>query len=97
MSKIVSEKCPECPVLSGKVSKMSEIRAQARSCILALKVTSRCTSKERDFGLDAEAPALSDERLPSPPGDHHRGLEAHRASQHLLSGYDVDHNAHLGR
>ena len=24
MSKIVSEKCPECPVLSGKVSKMSD-------------------------------------------------------------------------
>ena len=22
---------------------------------------------------NAEAPALSDERLPSPPGDHHRG------------------------
>ena len=24
MSEIVSEKCPECPVLSGKVSKMSD-------------------------------------------------------------------------
>ena len=30
-------------------------------------------SKQSHFGLDAEAPALSDERLPSPPGDHHRG------------------------
>ena len=24
-------------------------------------------------GSNAEAPTLSDERLPSPPGDHHRG------------------------
>jgi hypothetical protein len=32
-----------------------------------------CLSKQSHFGLDAEAPALSDERLPSPPGDQHRG------------------------
>ena len=30
-------------------------------------------SKQSHFGLDAEAPALSDERLPSPPGAHHHG------------------------
>jgi hypothetical protein len=35
--------------------------------------TLTCYLRESGFGLDAEAPALSDERLPSPPGAHHHG------------------------
>jgi hypothetical protein len=60
-----------------------------RSCILALKVTSRCTSKERDFGLDAEAPALSDESFPARQELTITAERRTRAPQHLLSSYDV--------
>jgi hypothetical protein len=65
------------------------ISVHTRSCILALKVTSRCTSKERDFGLDAEAPALSDESFPARQELTITAERRTRASQHLLSSYDV--------
>ena len=64
-------------------------RHLTRSCILALKVTSRCTSKERDFGLDAEAPALSDESFPARQELTITAERRTRASQHLLSSYNV--------